>query len=288
MRKRLSLFVLALMAFGFVFGQDKIVLTDNKTIIAKVATIGENYVSYYDWDNQNGPQYTLSKAKILYILYQNGKKEVFNTDAGSKSTPTVQQNKTASQTSAVKFQANVDVSGRLVLNNYVIRDYWSSSMRNIRWSNQVLYGGPAVDLELGISISNMFFVGAGAEFMPNFCNLSTSNHIGEGETNSVTSIVIPMYANFRFFKGGKTGNVGSYYELALGGYTSGWEKLQVKDGVNTYLPEEYRTKPGFFLRAGLGLQSGIFCFGAGYELLLNSAINDNFFFVKLGLALTSK
>lgn len=286
--KRRSLFgVLLLMFCGFAFGQDKIVLTDNKTIQAKVATVGESYVSYYDWDNQNGPQYTLAKTKILYILYQNGKKEVFNTEATSNST-TKNSKQTESQASSVRFQANIDISGRLVLNNFVIRDYWSTTMTNIRWANQVLYGGPAADLELGVSIANKFFVGAGAEFMPNFCNMSSSNIVGEGKTNSMMSVNIPIYANFRYFKGGRTGGVGSYYELALGGYANGWEKLELKDGADTYPPEEYRTKPGFYLRAGLGMQKGIFNLGAGYELLLNSAINDHFFFVKLGLSLNSK
>lgn len=63
-----------------VFAQDVIVKKDGSTILSKVVEIGTEEVKYKKHSNQNGPTYTIQKAEIQAINYENGEKDTF-TDA---------------------------------------------------------------------------------------------------------------------------------------------------------------------------------------------------------------
>ena len=75
--KRILLFVMLLSATS-VFAQDVIVKKDGSTILSKVVEIGSTEVKYKKFSNQNGPTYTITKAEIQTINYENGEKDTFS------------------------------------------------------------------------------------------------------------------------------------------------------------------------------------------------------------------
>jgi hypothetical protein len=85
----------ALFAFFALFGlnamaQDVIVTKDAKKINAKVTEVKIDNIKYKNFDNQDGPTYTLLKSAVSSILYQNGTVETFGEDKtapGLRSTP---------------------------------------------------------------------------------------------------------------------------------------------------------------------------------------------------------
>ena len=60
-----------------VSAQDVIVKKDGSTILSKVIEIGTAEIKYKKWNNQNGPNYTISKSEVQAINYENGDKETF-------------------------------------------------------------------------------------------------------------------------------------------------------------------------------------------------------------------
>ena len=68
------------------FAQDVIVTKDSKRINAKVTEVNVDNIKYKQFENQNGPVYTLLKSDILTILYQNGQVESFGVESSSSST----------------------------------------------------------------------------------------------------------------------------------------------------------------------------------------------------------
>lgn len=63
------------------FAQDVIVTKDARKISAKVTEVNVNDIKYKNFDNMDGPTYTLLKSDIASILYQNGQVETFETQS---------------------------------------------------------------------------------------------------------------------------------------------------------------------------------------------------------------
>ena len=61
-----------------VHGQDVIVLKDGSTIISKIFEVGTNEIRYKKYSNLDGPLYSIGKADVISINYQNGEKDLFN------------------------------------------------------------------------------------------------------------------------------------------------------------------------------------------------------------------
>ena len=79
--------------------QDIIVTKDSKRINAKVTEVNEDNVRYKNFDNLDGPVYTLPKSNIVTILYQNGQVETFETES-PKSAAATQTTPATGQTAA--------------------------------------------------------------------------------------------------------------------------------------------------------------------------------------------
>ncbi len=77
MRKLIFSFFLLTIALT-AFSQDKIYLSDNSVINAKVSEIGITEIKYKKFDNLTGPDYVMPKSKITMIVYENGTHEVIN------------------------------------------------------------------------------------------------------------------------------------------------------------------------------------------------------------------
>lgn len=80
--KFLALFLLCSVTL---FAQDIIVQNNGNTILSKVVEIGATEVKYKKFSNLNGPTYTIAKAEILVINYENGEKESFANASSSGS-----------------------------------------------------------------------------------------------------------------------------------------------------------------------------------------------------------
>ncbi len=58
-------------------GQDLIVKTNGDELVGKIVRITPNEVTYKKADNLEGPEYVEPKSGILFVKFENGKKEVF-------------------------------------------------------------------------------------------------------------------------------------------------------------------------------------------------------------------
>ena len=77
MKKILLLVLVSISICQFSFSQDKIYRKGGHTIKAKVTEIGIDEVKYKLFDEQDGPVYSIEKDRILKIVYQSGRTEVY-------------------------------------------------------------------------------------------------------------------------------------------------------------------------------------------------------------------
>lgn len=76
-----KLFIIHLFIIGisnFTSAQDIITLKTGEEIKAKVNEVELNVIKYTKFDNQTGPIYTIYKADVFMIKYENGSKDVFD------------------------------------------------------------------------------------------------------------------------------------------------------------------------------------------------------------------
>jgi hypothetical protein len=78
-RKIIFLFLLCWPGSFCVNSQDRIHKSDSSIIEAKVMEISEDLVKYKKFSNLSGPLYTINKAEVNMIVYENGEKEQFKT-----------------------------------------------------------------------------------------------------------------------------------------------------------------------------------------------------------------
>ncbi len=78
--KRVLLGVAFVFAISTVSAQDLIVLNSTavEELQVRVVEVSESDVKYKKWSYQDGPIFTISTSKILYIKYQNGEKQRFD------------------------------------------------------------------------------------------------------------------------------------------------------------------------------------------------------------------
>ena len=62
---------------NFNYAQDLLIRMDSIVMKTKILEINDQSVKYKDFDNLDGPIYTLDQSKIYKIIYQNGKEDYF-------------------------------------------------------------------------------------------------------------------------------------------------------------------------------------------------------------------
>lgn len=77
--------------------QDVIVKRDGSTIISKVLEVNTGDIKYKKFSNQGGPTYTIDKAEVMAINYENGEKDVFNVANTANQAPSQAQNTSVPQ-----------------------------------------------------------------------------------------------------------------------------------------------------------------------------------------------
>jgi hypothetical protein len=90
MKRKVFLFICLLaVCWGACDAQDVIITRDAKKINAKVTEVNIDNVRYKNFDNQNGPTYTILKSQIASIMYKNGTVETFIDEAEKPAAPPV-------------------------------------------------------------------------------------------------------------------------------------------------------------------------------------------------------
>ncbi len=83
--KQFILLFLALLTGMSMSAQDIITKKDGTDIKVKVSEVGTNEIKYKSFSNLDGPLYTISKSDVLMVTYENGERDVFNTDSPQSS-----------------------------------------------------------------------------------------------------------------------------------------------------------------------------------------------------------
>lgn len=121
--KRVLFTLLALVSLS-AFAQDIIICRNGDEIQSKVLKISKTDVEYKKWTNQDGPAYTIEKAEVFMIKYQNGDKDVF------KETPTAQTAQTSQQTETDSEQApNEPIMASAAANNAELIAEYNNTQR---------------------------------------------------------------------------------------------------------------------------------------------------------------
>jgi len=87
MKKLLLGILTSIFLFSLASAQDVIIKKDGSEIESIVLEVGHDIIKYKKFSNQEGPSYTISKEEIFMIKYQNGDKDVFNSQLSQISTP---------------------------------------------------------------------------------------------------------------------------------------------------------------------------------------------------------
>jgi len=113
MQIKLTTFVFFICLQSLFYSQDVITKKDGTDIDAKIIEITINEVKYKKFSNLQGPSYTISKNEILMIRYENGEKEIFDSNTSSVSNTVISEsnsNKTKEEKQA-KFGMYIEGLG---------------------------------------------------------------------------------------------------------------------------------------------------------------------------------
>lgn len=80
MKRILFVFLATFLISKLCLSQDLITLRTGEQIRSKIQEIGQTEIKYKKYDNQTGPVYVVAKSDVSNILYENGTKDLFNTE----------------------------------------------------------------------------------------------------------------------------------------------------------------------------------------------------------------
>ena len=82
--KKITFLLFTILTATFCFSQDVITKSDGEEVKAKVLEVTQAEIRYKKFDNPNGPTFTIMKKEVFMIRYENGSKDVFNSEKESK------------------------------------------------------------------------------------------------------------------------------------------------------------------------------------------------------------
>jgi hypothetical protein len=82
--KKITFLLFTILTASFCFSQDVITKSDGEEVKAKVLEVTQAEIKYKKFDNPNGPTFTILKKEVFMIRYENGSKDVFNSEKESK------------------------------------------------------------------------------------------------------------------------------------------------------------------------------------------------------------
>lgn len=84
MLKKILFTLVTLLFLSAGISQDVITKTNGEEIKVKVLEVNQTEIKYKQFDNLNGPLFTIPKSDILIIKYENGSKDVFLPEGSAK------------------------------------------------------------------------------------------------------------------------------------------------------------------------------------------------------------
>jgi hypothetical protein len=127
--------------FGVLNGtsaQDIITLKTGEEIKAKVNQFELNVIKYTKFDNQSGPVYTVYKADVFMIKYENGSKDVFDFH---EETPAVSPFQIESETLAIDGEKLTCVRGNVMKDKQRLKPYEVKATMNKNYEALRKYKG---------------------------------------------------------------------------------------------------------------------------------------------------
>ncbi len=216
------------------FAQDIIFLRNADEIQSKVVSIGFDDITYKKWDFLEGPTYQIAQSDVLFIKYENGRKELFY-----------------NRQKAEKTENNADP---IVINRQPARFFFNMYIEGGALFTS-LEAGPLLNFTFGARFSEFFYAGLTTGFDALFLT------DGSGDFDAAT---FPLLLNVRSFIPIKH----KYYpflSLSLGAdFMTTFQTGYYYQG--RYYPVNPVT-PAFRFRAGTGFEYKRFTAGIGADYM---------------------
>jgi hypothetical protein len=133
--------------------QDLIIKNDKTEIKSKVVEISDASIKYKRWDNQNGPNYSISPAEVFMIIYANGIREIVKSKVSEEKVDYENKRKD----SLVVANSNATIKSNISVNK-------SSDI-----------GGSSVNALVNTKTTNNVFQGSNRELISSKKNIDSSN-----------------------------------------------------------------------------------------------------------------
>lgn len=257
MRKFILLTIATIFFIASATAQDIIVFRDTNEVAAKVTAIAQDNVSYKRWDNLDGPVYTVNKADVFYIKYQNGLKDIFE-----NTTTTNQSN------NIIKVKTIGSSSQKYSFNGVKLQSYIYAGGVFFKQA-----GGPTFDANIGARLYDYAYIGIEAGFHYIFLNQNIYDTNRYGDIIKIgTRIVhrgyIPIGINVKgYIPVGK--KIYPYINCSFGSFIGLFD---------------FNSVNGFYCQAGAGIDIKRFSIGLGYSGLIQLG-SFTCGYVKLGVRL---
>ena len=205
-----------------------------------------------------------------------------------------QDKSSASDGKAFSFQMNIEASGMYgkaecrYFGNYPI-----NGATNQLESKTTDWGGPAIDMTIGVRYRNWLFVGGGAGVHGMFAatKLTAADDLGNTSREKMLGMkwYVPIYADVRFLLSTPI-QVNPFLETAIGGYVGLRQNSIIRgyqSGVDVHASEALRS--GYYMRIGAGVEIMKVILGIGYELTaVKKEETQNILYAKIGVKIGGK
>lgn len=78
MKIKVLFICILIVASGLIRAQDRIYFNDAPSVDALIKEVGDDYVLYKMWNNQDGPDFRISLSRVDRIVFKNGTEQVFS------------------------------------------------------------------------------------------------------------------------------------------------------------------------------------------------------------------
>jgi hypothetical protein len=239
MKRALLLLLCIISVVNIVCAKDIIVLLDTTEIEASIVDIGQKYIAYKDWSNQDGPILTIEKSKVFHVKKQDGSKVYLSNEitipAPATSTSSKFHDKYFKTDKAIHFQCYT-YAGVVCYKN-----------------SDIFEAGPIVDLSLGVDVFKRFYIGT----MFGLHTLFSNQFVYDVKALS-TEFIIPIAPiNFKFHI------INNEIMNPFVDFSIGYSVLHSRLSINSQNIYNM-TFGGLFMQAGIGYNADKFSFTVGW------------------------
>ena len=180
MKKIILLAIFAVIG-GAVSAQDIITKTDATEIQAKVVRVGTAEIEYKQWNNLEGPVYTVPVNEVFTIKYENGQRDVMSQLDGGRRSSSSASKSTSFNGKNVYYQGEVALGYSLGLND--VPSY--AVFETVHGARIMKYGFAGLGFGLDVYPENW----------PEVRVINAKK--GEIREYKVLAIAVPIFANFK-------------------------------------------------------------------------------------------